>query len=1367
MQYRSAILFVSAILPRLVIAQNQLELRVIGATPTQAVITYIAPDPAPCGVQSSTDASFGIVDRDIDPNIFPGSDSDLRPGNPAQGRFRTVIIGFRGTARGSDGRLYSRALEAATTHYVKVSCRRGSYIGTLTLQTQNPPLGNTAPDYIPFDAEAFGNYAWPTIDFTAPTSQPEKNTYIDPLTGIRLVRWTGPGDGSGEDKPGIWFGAADLAASWTNAAGVLSTKGYAEYSGRGGPENSLFLWGPSGIYRPSFTGTEFFGLDDLQLGLTGYGDHATSNDRTLVACISADFGASCVDGKSIKIVLPKGKSAPRWEPSSYVSPILAGWGSPRVTNDMLTNTFFGSVLSVEGSAITWGGADSFGENVYFPVTVLKTGMRIAISGTAPSCPQNLCTIASVKDEQHLTIRENIASWNPLFTTTAADVAAGADAVAVTQSSGFVVDPWPGRTGLYSVLLGADNDRDTASCKALSNNRFSDCTGIAHSHPAGAPAGQNVYGFPNFGVKLWKQTGNGTIYLNSALARWAVSNNFFTEFQGVGSTGCNPNYVTVAYAADGKTRIPSTVGYTCTFVDDFFVGEGTGDIYLYLLIPSTGETRKLSNLNNGVVVNNADPVSGWSYNSRTGRIQSCRYNDNLSDAEHQHFAAWSDHRDNSIMNPAIKCTDLSMSGTVEQEIKTAYPQIDFQYFGHPVLASLSYPFAKFMMRPGQGALGWFCDYDVSEHATATRVLYCHNSWDTYPSRFAGVHGFEYFLGKTDKYQHGYSVEHSFAALALPNRAGIERWDIPVRQIINNAGSTALSKTFVDPDACEQLGVVDERWKKLGATGHNCIQMEIGDPVALHPAPEDLKSLGDYPPGSRPAPWPHNAASCGGDGTTANCWSYLQPIAPGDMLVDYKQSGPRELFVVAAVNPVTNQSTITRRIVLSRYFNPFGQCASRNSAAHGPEFVLSEVEPWVCYGAGFVLYPNGSVQNGKVDNTALTAGHIIQWRAGDKFVLSGPYSVTFAKDLGGYGTGYGVRVGQIPEVWGHSANWGVQSMFPFDSSFKGVGIEDVQTHAGGSTYACSDCEWIVDGRPLGGAGGGATALWKHTYTLMPGTNSVFRLGLPNKDTLDLKRRSIRLFAGQHLIYNVSSPSAQLSDKTPWQGCVAYHSGECYSGSKAGDIYEVVPRVTTSLGYCSIDMSINTPCAAQMGIEVAAYTQHDIAHPDPLGLRGRVLTMGFNGPARTNNYANMHALPNGDWGVTAVAWADGRRSDVFGVKLPPLPDDDSVVRNTFVPVPVSVGGQPGSSVRIRFGYREYGLDLDGEPLFCSPNRREQCTTAVANSDPYAFTSEPQSWAKCDDGCTITIPASSGRVLYYVVDRQSHAGAITRGGLEVAVVP
>ena len=1315
-----------------------LSIQMLGATPTQAAFHYKAPDTNACTVQESTDPTFATVDHDVDPVLFPGSNLDTRSGNIVNGTDRTIVVGFRGTGTGSDGNIYSRALQAATTHYLQISCDNQQYTAGYTFQTPNPALGNTAPDYIPFNTSGFGNYGWPTINYTAATSTPAANKQIDPLTGFQLQRWTGAGDGGDLLTGwGRWSGVIDLAGAWTAPANILGSSGYASYSGAGGPSNALYMWGGSGIYRPSFINAEYFAFDDLQTQVNGY---ASVSGASYSVCLVYDGGSGsgssdCL-GNILTTALPQSTAATKYAPATFPQPILGGWGSPRVTNDMLSNTFGGSLASVNGSTVTWGSNSNNGQNVYFPVTVLKPGMRIGIANTAPTCPNNICTVASVQDEQHLTITQSISNWTTQVSTTTAAISTGATTIPVASTTGFLQTPWANNGSGSEITVDTGSNAESLWCTTISASSVSGCAATGKTHASGVSVSQNLYLFPNFGIKLWVNPNGGTVYLNNSQNNFAISNEFFTEYQGAGTTGCDGINHVVTYAADGVTPLATpTTGYLCNFLDQF------GNVYLYLMIPSTGESRKLSNLNNGAQV-------GYGYNTSNGFMQNCTYNDNPSNPSVQKYAAWSDNRNQSLQNPAITCTYVQQTKTVQQEIAAAYPQIDFTYFGSPALQHMAYPYAKFMMRPQQGAMTWFCDLDISQPAGAGQVKYCHTSWDTYPSRFAGVHGFEYFIvNATNGYSSGWSNEYSLSSLNAAGTTAVERWDVQINQIYNNGGSTALTGTFTDPQTCQQLGVTDSRWIALGATGNNCIQMDVLDPVSTSAGSQDLQPLGTFPVGSKPGAWAHNASSCGGDGTTTKCWSYLQPIAPGDNLVDYSQSGVKEVFGVASVTPISGNANATEHVVLWRAANEFGQCASTGQA-HSSGFVLSEILPTVCSGSGFILYPNGNISQGKMDNPQLNGGHIIQWAIGNQFILSTPYVWDFANDLGGYGAGYGVRLGQIPGIWGQWANWGVQSNFPFDGSYKGVGIGTIQSHAGGLTYACSTCEWIVDGRPLGGAGGGSNYLWNHTYTKVSGTNSVYLIDLPESQntSLDLKRQVVRMWAGQHLIRNVSGPNSQLSDSTPWQGCIATNAGECVTGSQAGQIYEVVPQATTTLG-CQIDMTINTPCVAPMAPEVAGYSQHDISAPDPFGLRGRVLTMAFGGPARTNNYANMHALTTGDWGVTTVAWGDGRRGDVWGVRFPGLPNGDSVNRTTFIKVPVNLGGVAGSSVRIRFGYAEYGSDANGQPLYCSPNRLEDCTTAPAPAagvlaNTFTNGSSTNSTTSISLGTSISVVASAATI-------------------------
>src|SRR5437763_8418838 len=113
-------------------------IQMLGATPTQAAFSYTAPDANTCTVQESTDPTFATVDHDVDPVLFAGSNLDTRSGNLVNGTHRTIVLGFRGTATASDGKIYSRALQAATNHYLQVSCVNGQYYATYNFQTPNP-----------------------------------------------------------------------------------------------------------------------------------------------------------------------------------------------------------------------------------------------------------------------------------------------------------------------------------------------------------------------------------------------------------------------------------------------------------------------------------------------------------------------------------------------------------------------------------------------------------------------------------------------------------------------------------------------------------------------------------------------------------------------------------------------------------------------------------------------------------------------------------------------------------------------------------------------------------------------------------------------------------------------------------------------------------------------------------------------------------------------------------------------------------------------------------------------------------------------------------------------------------------------------
>ncbi len=132
--------------------------RVVTTTATQAVIPYAPPPGVTCQVEVSESETLRPLVPDVDPALFPGADLDNRQGTTSLGSSRLFVIGRHGMSysgssnpfRAADGSVRSRALQAATTHYFRISC--GSDIATGSFVTANVPLGKTFGEPLPIGA---------------------------------------------------------------------------------------------------------------------------------------------------------------------------------------------------------------------------------------------------------------------------------------------------------------------------------------------------------------------------------------------------------------------------------------------------------------------------------------------------------------------------------------------------------------------------------------------------------------------------------------------------------------------------------------------------------------------------------------------------------------------------------------------------------------------------------------------------------------------------------------------------------------------------------------------------------------------------------------------------------------------------------------------------------------------------------------------------------------------------------------------------------------------------------------------------------------------------------------------------------------
>jgi hypothetical protein len=1316
---------------------DTIQVQVVGATPTQAVLSYTAPDNNACAVAVSESSSLSPLVNDVNPALFTGANLDNRAGNVVSGQARVAVIGRRSADQANDGKFYSRALQAFTPHYFTITCGTSSGSGTFT--TQNPPLGNSAPDSVPFAPGAWGNTGWPSIDWTVQSKQ-----YIDPNTGLLIQRVTGPGQQSGAVSPNnpVYY-VNDPASAWTNPQNILTADGsYATYSGPGGQSNALYV--PINIGdQPNWLAS--YATDDLLLRLTGYAD----NGATVTVCITVDHGQSCT-GTPFAIPLPAGSSraAQVTGPKSFPSPIFAGWGQLKIPHEQLTSLT--GTVTVNGTSVTWAsagnGVNSYLSPTYFPLS-LKAGDHILIAGSTPICPNNDCTIASVTDALDLTLTQSLGTWNGFSTTLNSNVAAGATSFAVADASGFIRDL---AFGKYAIQF-ADGSPETAACSTLSGSVFSGCSATSKAHASGVSLTSNAFSLPNFGVLIWKTPGtSGNVYLDSAAYDLAQSAGFFVTDDGAVNF-CSRQTVNVNYAADGATPLnPPQAGRLCTFPDLF------GNPTLYLWVMATGESRLLAEVmsppgrNIGSTAtgtfdpNNPNVTYFQQNNSSTPDVYKCTYN-----AANGRYAAFQPNY-TSGENPNFTCASITngAGNDLLSQIAKAVPGFNASYFDRISsfggMAGGNY--IGVTVQRGQNSLAYACWFDVTQ-LPGSQIVACHDTWSTYPQRWGGAHG-----GFTQITSTGFG-EIFNAPLNSPGTDGIGLYQLSIVSIGNNGGQTSLTPSFVDPSTCEQLGVTDARWIGLGATGPHCIQVIVAsEPQNVAPSAADR------------AQWP---SSCNAK------YAQLQAIQPGDYVTDGSNLFGEQFLVASKTG--SGCSSIT--LVLARGANQ--NCASAPTShssgwtpvmqatqqCNGNVYWEQASNPTVSYADPSNL-DTGHTYIGQADNTG---SNLIQWTA---------YSGLF-----GYNS-YGARQGTLPTIIGETYSYGINETYPFAGSTVGIPAGYIQSHPGGQSYQATPPTLGYDGRPLGGAGGGIGTLWYHTIQgPVSGTTQVYQISAaldgPNGnpiEALDRKRLAMVAFAGRFALSDISGADSAIGDSNIYSYCIADFAGECRPGSNAGDRFVNVPEIDLG-GVCiGGQLDRNAPCLATAPAPTGEATEYSSGSADLAGAQWRRLGMAFNGPGRTDNYWNVHGIVDGTWVFTTVKWAEGVRTDIVAIKLPPWPQTaDGINRSDFVHFALPIQGQPGVSVRVRFGY-----DTN---LYCT-TRREQCSTGGAQ--PFSWLKDTQSatgsaavspqarpsiantvWTPCTAACEVDIPALSGRVLYYVVDQRDARGLVAPGAMMVAPVP
>lgn len=354
------------LLPFAFLFQNEaIEVDRVETTPTQAVIAFTVAEPGSCTVEIAFDSGFTRPSHDTDENLFPGSQKCGRPGAIIDGKKVVFVAGLRRAMKAADGRFYSRALETNRRYYYRI--RSGEHVKEGSFETANIPLGKLYGEPYPFDAEAPGHYAWPSIDW-----KDSAREYIDPLTGIVVKRLSGPQMAGAEiSRPTPGTAAFDGGqGAWTGTEQAAAIDGRAaHYSGSS--REPVFIRAPE--YCPGGYGCDravrweqpYRSLDDVEVSLKVWcaseGCRSNANgERNVDICLSVD-GASCAtDWKTVEAGT-SGSGRAAVFPSRFPSPMFSEWLGGSFHEPIarpFVATYTGRV-NVNGTEVTLAGGNSF------------------------------------------------------------------------------------------------------------------------------------------------------------------------------------------------------------------------------------------------------------------------------------------------------------------------------------------------------------------------------------------------------------------------------------------------------------------------------------------------------------------------------------------------------------------------------------------------------------------------------------------------------------------------------------------------------------------------------------------------------------------------------------------------------------------------------------------------------------------------------------------------------------------------------------------------------------------------------------------------------------------------------------------------
>ena len=1301
-------------------------------------------------IELSQSPSYTPVVDDVNTTLFTGSASDNRTGSTGAGtQNRCVVLGQGGTGIeyapvANDGKRHSRALQANTTHYFRVTV--GTDSGTASMKTQNLLTGDQYPGaYWPVDPATPGTTAWPTVD---PTSL--NTCYIHPVTGLCFQQFLRPDFNTGTAVDNN-FHHVYQGTGWTNPTNMLADDGSLAVTSNTNPVVvTTDTWDLTGANNGQ-------SLVGITLEVKGYVADACSagDDRKIVIDGIVRDGVNAWSS-SIEATLPTqtaygaGTTTNIGDDSTHPNAYLQAWFTggtliqPVVQRQMLTilndlNPRFGNydrsgnnlTLSYPGSAENGLQWESFS-------TDWVSGSHIFLdTGATPADT----TISSVTSATQVTV--------------AAGSGATTNAQFIAPNFGFKLHK---KTANCSMSLDYVHFQKTYYSTPQLNGGSSN----SHQTPyTKYPEGEVVTGATNASPIV--------LTLNSGVtAHHFAAGNVIHCFGVQGNTAANGNF-TIASTTTFTVTLTGTTGngtfsgngacYTTTPAARkgyFFMGTSNGNAAQLMWINTDqipAEVRYLgiarftqggwatdimSGANYSIDDSSADSPGFYNLECTSGSPCGANKqhvwhgvyignpslglmadvgglaNTNLTDQDASW--RWTDQTPTTTLTDQLTAFDATYTGTMAWEMSAI-----------GLLNSTT-----LVIRGQKGPQNSACWTGVWDTNTKT-VIGLVNSWTSPNMRWKGCHGTNLMWGAAYLGGAGYPLNDPSS-----------QYSGPYTSVLQDNG---LNNTT--PQDCVTLLNGIGQANPWGITGNNCSKT----------------TLSSITPVSQGLPASHT----------------FGPLIVGD-LADMWTSGNADDGETIRILGISGTTIVVQRALWANHpiaSHPIG--AKFWWRENPPKAAIAVDSRGAFYSDtwwwDYVNDPHGTNTNDPyqqqtsnatvtMENLFTEASHI--GGAAQSFISdSGPNGVAYvgtctAQSQNRFG---GIRHG----IYSATTATCYNANPAFDGSAGGgVGAASMETHLGFLIPNGTQVDRaFADSRVYQASEG-----WQLTLAKVGGLTNWYLATAYNEfgNTYDYKRQKVNVWIGTKIGHDVSSPTYDISthdtSADAYNYCRAYKVNDCFTGSAANNVYVNIPKFALPpdnwpygsgtyrcLGYTPVmahdadDLCVSIePILADELMQYASSTTVS----DPKGTGQRRLGVPFSLPKELNGTnLTQNMLPDGSAIVSQMNYL---------VNLPAFSWDNSVDRTTWLPVSVASGTVPANTTQayVQFGYNP--------SYFCS-DRQEICVANAASvqagNSVYSFkTSDSPTALACATSCNIVVPALAERVMWYQWQFFNAMGASTGSG-------